>query len=163
MAGRKRFSFWMPWYIDDHRRDTSHLSTLEDGAYRRLLDQCWINGGHIPKASELRRRIAGLTPKEWKESQEVIMSFFCDCEEGFAHKRIDQELSVMQQQISQKSKAGKASARAREAAKIANGCSTAVQRQGYGDATAIQPRAGVGVGVGSSRDRELGIIGGSEF
>ena len=35
-------NFWYPHYPGDYGRDTGHLSLIEHGAYRLLLDHCYM-------------------------------------------------------------------------------------------------------------------------
>lgn len=123
---------WMPLHVSDYIRDTRHLSTQETGAYLLLLMNAWTSNGELPADEKRLARIAGLTPKDWKRSREVLLDFLT-LEGGFyRQKRIDVELKKAGELILKKSAAGKASARAR-AERALNGCSTGVATEGPTD------------------------------
>jgi uncharacterized protein YdaU (DUF1376 family) len=66
---------WLPWYIGDHKRDTAHLSTLEDGAYRRLIDHYWMTGP-LPDDDQQLATITGLSIWQWRRIKPTIIKFF---------------------------------------------------------------------------------------
>lgn len=80
---------WMPLYIADYLKHTTHLGALESGAYLHLIMNYWQDGG-LPGEDRLLARIAKLTDREWKKSKPVLHAFFYD---GWKHKRIDEELA----------------------------------------------------------------------
>lgn len=125
---------WMPFYVADYLKDTRHLSTLEHGAYFLLIAHAWINGGALPKDERRLARIAGISPREWKQSGGVLMDFFQDAGDVWRHKRIDKELVRASNIIEQRRIAGRASAAARaaqrEGQRKLNGHSTGVATNG---------------------------------
>lgn len=80
---------WMPLYIADFLKDTTHIGAIETGAYLLLIMHYWQNG-KLPGDDRQLARIAKLTPSEFKRHRETLNAFFYD---GWKHKRIDQELS----------------------------------------------------------------------
>jgi uncharacterized protein YdaU (DUF1376 family) len=80
---------WMPWFPADYRKDTSHLSAAEHGAYCLLIMHYWTVGG-LPDDDRQLARIAAMTPAEWKRAKPIIRAFFQD---GWKHKRIEAELA----------------------------------------------------------------------
>lgn len=120
----KTAPLWMPLNVADYHKDTQHLSTLEHGAYFLLLMHCWTTGGALPGDEKRLARIARLSPREWKQSREVLLDFFKLKNGEFRHKRIDAELAKADDLIEQKREAGRKSAAAR-AERAFNGRSTA--------------------------------------
>ena len=116
---------WMPLNVADYLKDTRHLSTREHGAYFLLLMHAWTGGGELPVDETRLARIAGMSPKEWRYSREIILDFFVLVGNSYRHKRIDAELARADEFIEQKRSAGKASAAAR-AQRTLNGRSTDV-------------------------------------
>lgn len=125
-----RTDTWMPLYVSDYIRDTRHLSTAEHGAYLLLLMHAWTNGGAIPTDDTRLARIAGLTAREWRSSKAVLLAFWSQADDGYRHKRVDQELAKAAGMVEQRSLAGKASAEARKAKREGNERSTAVATEG---------------------------------
>lgn len=79
---------WMPLYIADYLKKTTHLGALESGAYLHLIMDYWQNDG-LPEDERQLARIARLTDKEWKKLKPTLQAFFCN---GWKHERIDEEI-----------------------------------------------------------------------
>lgn len=79
--------------IKDWTRDTAHLSVVEEGVYRRLLDYYYETEKPIPQETQslIRRlRLAG-----HEEALGVILSEFFSLEsDGYHHGRCDSEISA---------------------------------------------------------------------
>lgn len=80
---------WMPLYIADYLRKTTHLGALESGAYLHLIMDYWQNDG-LPNDERQLARIARLTDREWKKVKPTLQAFFYD---GWKHQRIDEEIA----------------------------------------------------------------------
>lgn len=102
---------WMPLYIADYLKNTTHLGALESGAYLHLIMDYWQNG-ELPDDDRQLARIAKMTDREWKASKRTMQAFFHD---GWKHKRIDEELAHATDVSTKRA----AAAAAREAAKRA--------------------------------------------
>jgi uncharacterized protein YdaU (DUF1376 family) len=116
--------------IADYRKDTSHLSLLEHGCYRQLLDQYYLNEQPLPlDESKLFRLLSARTNDEKQAIKNVLQDFFYETENGFIHKRCDLEIQIYHDRIENASKAGRASANRRliSVQQEFNDCSTTVQ------------------------------------
>ena len=82
---------WYPHHIVDYRRDTLHLTTLEHGAYRLLID-AYMELGKLPDNDPALARIIGMHPREWKAIAPTIRAFFQPANGHLTHKRCDREL-----------------------------------------------------------------------
>lgn len=80
---------WMPLYIADFLKKTTHLGAIETGAYILLIMDYWQNG-KLPADDRQLARIAKLTDREWKQLRPTLQEFFYD---GWKHERIDEELA----------------------------------------------------------------------
>lgn len=80
-------------HLGDYLRDTAHLSMLEDGAYRRLLEAYYIRERPLPKATKDICRLARATTKAERDVvQTVLAEFFEDTPEGWRQRRCDSEI-----------------------------------------------------------------------
>ncbi|MBB3743883.1 hypothetical protein FHX10_003382 [Rhizobium sp. BK591] len=66
---------WMPLHIDLYVAHTLDLSTVEHGALLLLIMKNRWKGG-LPADQELVRRWAKLTPAQWANSKDRLLSFF---------------------------------------------------------------------------------------
>lgn len=73
--------------IGDYARDTGHLSVIEHGIYRLLLDWCYLN--EKPITTEHAVRIA----RGYQVETESVLSEFFNLEsDGWTHKRVIKEI-----------------------------------------------------------------------
>ena len=99
--------------IGDYASHTSRLTPLEDLAYRRMLDLYYLNEQPLNGCITDVAREIGLS--EHVNAVEYILSkFFIEKENGFSQKRIDLEIKKYKSNAKNKSKAGIASAKARQ-------------------------------------------------
>lgn len=97
-------------HIGDFIRDTVSLTMLEEGAYRRLMDQAYQTERPLPADKKMVYRLARAnTAPERKAVDFVLASFFQLTEDGFSQKRIQAEIERYQE----KQRKAKASADAR--------------------------------------------------
>jgi len=116
---------YYPHNIADYRKDTSHLTLLEHGCYRQLIDQYYLNEEPLPlDETKLFRLLSARSNDEKQAIQNVLNDFFIKTENGYVHSRCDIEIEFYRDRIEQASKAGKASAVQRKS----NSRSTDVQR-----------------------------------
>lgn len=97
-------------FIGDYRRDTRHLTLLEHGAYRELLDQYYLSEEPIPlDESKLMRLLSARQDDEQQAIRNVLNDFFVQTDKGYIHKRCDIEIA----EYHSKSQSASASAKAR--------------------------------------------------
>jgi uncharacterized protein YdaU (DUF1376 family) len=87
--------------IGDYARDTSHLSALEHGIYRLLLDWCYLN--EKPLSTELAIRLGRGNPDE---THSVLSGFFTLENDGWVHKRVQKEVEAYHAKAEQNRKNG---------------------------------------------------------
>ncbi len=84
-------------HLGDYLRDTAHLSMVEDGAYRRLLDAYYIKELPLPKAVRDVYRLVRAGTKVEKDAVSIVLSeFFSEGTDGWRHKRCDTEIARYQ-------------------------------------------------------------------
>ena len=94
--------------IGDYRRDTSHLSLLEHGIYRQLLDWYYLDEKEIPKETQVvMRRLSARTQDEQNAVQIILKEFFVEGEAGWKHKRCDVEIAHYQEKADKNRSNGK--------------------------------------------------------
>jgi uncharacterized protein YdaU (DUF1376 family) len=93
---------WMPIYWGDYLRDTRDLTTLQHGAYLLLIAHYWQHDG-LPKEEARLAAIAGVSPHTWKGIRGAIAEKF---QEGWKHKRVDDEIQKAERKWMQRSQAG---------------------------------------------------------
>lgn len=68
---------WYPFYVGDYARKTAHLSMLEHGAYRLLLDHYYATGEPLPDDNaKLFRICRARTPSERQSVLSTVAEFF---------------------------------------------------------------------------------------
>ena len=101
----------MPLYIGDYLADTTHLTQAEHGAYLLLLMAMWRAGGKLPANDPQLARFCRCTGPQWNRIRETILAFF-EWDDGcLTQRRLSAELTKYEATLSQKSRAGLASAR----------------------------------------------------
>lgn len=106
--------------IGDYASHTSRLSPIEDLAYRRLMDLYYLNEQPFNMcATEVAREI-GLI--DYSADVEYVLSKFFTLTDGvYFQKRIESEIKKFKSNAKNKSKAGKASAKARRVKALSSG------------------------------------------
>jgi uncharacterized protein YdaU (DUF1376 family) len=103
----------LPFWTDAYLGDTTHLTTIEHGAYVLLLITMWRVKGdkkRLPADDRTLARYAKLTSQQWARIKPTISPFF-DEKDGFWYNgRLSDEYVFVKQQRVRQSNAGKASA-----------------------------------------------------
>lgn len=100
---------WMPLYVADYLRDTTHLGTAEHGAYCLLIMAYWVNGG-LPDDDRQLARIVRCSDRQWRSMRPLIEPMF---QKGWKHKRIDEELENARAKAEKRATAGRAGGEAK--------------------------------------------------
>lgn len=85
-------------HLGDYAKDAGHLSMLEDGAYRRLLDAYY--GRERPLPPELREccKLARAATKPERDAVAYVLREFFDLQDdGYHQKRADDEIAKFQE------------------------------------------------------------------
>ena len=82
-------------HIGDYRRDTAHLSLLEHGIYRQLLDFYYLNEEPITlDRAKLMRSLCVRTAEEEQALCNVLEDFFKLTDEGYVQGRCDANIAA---------------------------------------------------------------------
>jgi uncharacterized protein YdaU (DUF1376 family) len=96
-------------HIGDYLKDTSHLSALEDGIYRRMLDLYYVSEKPLPlNIDGLYRLVRARTREEKNAVDTVLAEFFVRSDMGWRQARCEREILKAQE------KSGKAKASAQK-------------------------------------------------
>jgi uncharacterized phage protein (TIGR02220 family) len=89
-------------------RATSHLSMLEDAAYRRLLDAYYVREAPIPADIKQACRLARASSAPEREAVETVLHEFFELhDEGWHNSRADQEIAFAQAKAGKNREVGK--------------------------------------------------------
>lgn len=95
-------------HLGDYARDTRHLTILEHGAYRLLLDIYYASEEPLPLDMTAIERLAGArTHSEKKAIRTVIEEFFISASDGWRHERCDKVISAYRQKREKAQKSAK--------------------------------------------------------
>lgn len=101
----------MPLWTDAYLADTSHLTTLEHGAYLLLLMVMWrTRDKSLPDDDKLLARYCKLTPSQWRRMKPIIRDFFTVEGGCWRQSRLTDEANAVKQHRERQAKAGRASA-----------------------------------------------------
>ena len=85
---------WMPLYVGDYLRDTSHLTTHQHGAYLLLIMHYWSTGQALPDDDLRLSNITRVPPHLWNRTRRALTPFFKVENGRWYHERIERELIV---------------------------------------------------------------------
>lgn len=99
----------LPLWTDAYLGDTTHLTTLEHGAYLLLLIVAWrAKECRLPNDDKMLARYTKLTPKQWARIKPMIMSFFEE-KDGFLYQgRLSDEHCFVKQHSQNQSRKARA-------------------------------------------------------
>lgn len=84
---------YYPHHIGDYLKDTAHLSMIEDGAYRRLIDLYYLHEQALPsERTKVYRLARAITPADKAAVDTILDEYFLLTDAGWTHKRCDAEL-----------------------------------------------------------------------
>ena len=128
-----------PHHISDFNNATRHLTRLERGLYRELIELYYeTEKPLVVDVGEVARRI--VANELSTDVERMLNEFFIQTPQGWYHERCDEEITKYQSNNSQRAQAGKASA-AKKALKrhqALNGDSTSVEIPLNENSTGIQ-------------------------
>lgn len=105
--------------IADYRKDTTHLSMLEHGAYRQLLDWHYLEQAPIPLETEVVfRRLSARTEEERLAIEIVLKELFTRTEEGYIQHRVMREIAQYEAKADRAREAGKLGGRPKKTEEV---------------------------------------------
>jgi uncharacterized protein YdaU (DUF1376 family) len=107
--------------IADYRKDTGHLSTIEHGIYRQLIDWYYLDEQPIPLETQVVTRRLRLGSDDLIFVQNVLADFFQKTAKGYVHKRIEFEIKEYHQQADKNKENGKRGGRPKKTQSVISG------------------------------------------
>jgi uncharacterized protein YdaU (DUF1376 family) len=108
--------------IADYRKDTGHLSTIEHGIYRQLIDWYYLDEKPIPTETHVVfRRLRLGSDIEFESLQNVLSDFFVEEKTGYVHKRIEVEIKDYHGQAEKNKNNGKLGGRPKKTQSVISG------------------------------------------
>lgn len=101
-------------WTDAYMADTSHLTTIEHGAYLLVLMAMWRAGGQLPDDEIRLARTARLSLDKWRRIAPTIRSFLTAADGFVSQKRLKQEFENARGRAEKASIGGNASAASKE-------------------------------------------------
>jgi len=107
--------------IADYRKDTGHLSTIEHGIYRQLIDWYYLDEQPIPEETQVVIRRLRLGSDEVNFLRNILDDFFVLGKTGYTHKRIEVEIKDYQEQVEKNKNNGKLGGRPKKTQSVISG------------------------------------------
>lgn len=113
------------WFPGDYMRDTTHLSMVEDAAYRRLLDAYYMAEKVSAIANVLLRVCRAVTDEEKAAVLKVASEFFEVRDGHLFHEKVEKEIAWSRTKSTNRSIAGKKGAAVTNSKRSANAAANA--------------------------------------
>lgn len=85
--------YYFQFHIGDYTSSTAHLTELEDLAYRRMLDWCYVHEKSLPEAVEDIARLIRMR-SHCDCIASVLREFFDRTEDGWVNRRVVREIEA---------------------------------------------------------------------
>lgn len=103
---------YYPHHIGDYLRDTAHLSALEDGIYRRMLDLYYASEKPLPLDFDwLCKLVRAREAPEREAAKEILQQYWEKREFGYVNNRADEEIRKAKKRIKAAKSNGKVGGR----------------------------------------------------
>jgi uncharacterized protein YdaU (DUF1376 family) len=107
--------------IADYRKDTGHLSTIEHGIFRQLIDWYYLDEQPIPLETQVVSRRLRLGSDDLISLDNVLSDFFQKTAKGYVHKRIEFEIREYHEQVEKNKANGKRGGRPKKTQSVISG------------------------------------------
>jgi uncharacterized protein YdaU (DUF1376 family) len=118
---RRSAMHYYKFNIADYRKDTGHLSTIEHGIYRQLIDWYYLDEQPIPEETQVVIRRLRLGSEDVTFLRNVLSDFFVLGKTGYTHKRIEVEIKDYSEQVEKNKNNGKLGGRPKKTQSVISG------------------------------------------
>lgn len=73
---KQKYKAWMKVFPGDYYRNTTHLTTIEHGAYWLLWLYAWEHDGFLPGSDEEISVVTKLSVPEWRKLKNKLLKLF---------------------------------------------------------------------------------------
>ena len=141
---RRVKDFWYSWHPADYAVKTAHLTAVQDGIYRRLLDHYYLQHGKVlANATILLRVCRAFDAAEVAAVHDMLAEFFTIRDGYYHHDRADHELEkralLREKRALAGSKGGKQ--KVANATNLLASCQTQLQLQSHIEETTLPPQS----------------------
>src|SRR5215469_4901733 len=107
-------NIWYAHYPGDYGRDTAHLSLVQHGAYRLLLDHYYSTAGPLPSDVTALHRVCRAFDQSEKDAVDAVLKEFFELRaDGYHNARADVELTKQAEIRARLSSSGRRGAKKR--------------------------------------------------
>lgn len=107
--------------IADYRKDTGHLTTIEHGIYRQLIDWQYLDEQPIPLETQVVMRRLRLGSEHETSLLNVLSDFFTKGDEGYSQTRIKFEINEYHENAKKNKENGKLGGRPKKTQSVISG------------------------------------------
>ncbi len=117
--------------VGDYRKDTGHLTTLEHGIYRQLIDWYYLDEAPIPKETQVViRRLRLGSDSDMKSLQNVLDDFFVLQDDGYHQGHCDAVIAKYHEKADKNKTNGKLGGRPKKTQSVILGNPNETQTKG---------------------------------
>jgi uncharacterized protein YdaU (DUF1376 family) len=85
---------WYPHHLGPYERRTGHLTMIQHGAYRLMMDECYKRQGPLPADKQaVYRLVRAITDEERQAVDSILDQFFSSTPDGYTQERVSLELA----------------------------------------------------------------------
>lgn len=141
---RRVKDFWYSWHPADYAVKTAHLTAVQDGIYRRLLDHYYLQHGKVvANATILLRVCRAFDAAEVAAVHDMLAEFFTIRDGYYRHDRADHELEKRALLREKRALAGAKGGKQKvaNATNLLASCQTQLQSQSHIEETTLPPQS----------------------
>jgi len=105
--------YWYPFFPEEYRKATRHLTAEQDGIYRRLIDEYMLTREPLPDDDISLARIAGVSDIKWLDAKRMVIAYFTHKNGFYSHKFCDNQLDVQDKRSKRRSLSAEKAAKKR--------------------------------------------------
>ena len=105
--------YWYPFFPEEYKKATRHLTAEQDGIYRRLIDEYMETREPLPDNDIALARIAGVSEIKWLDAKRIVIAYFTHKNGMISHQFCDQQLDIQDKRSRRRSESAEKAAKKR--------------------------------------------------